>query len=106
MRNRHPKWRLKYLGKIQRAGLGNFKRAPTIDTGEVIYQTRIEPLPEDCFSTYPYLQIVAAIPLLKKTISDVRDGKLQVQSSGVVSKLYYLPTLWGYLVRRWRDKVR
>jgi folate-dependent phosphoribosylglycinamide formyltransferase PurN len=77
-----------------------------IDTGKVIYQARIEPTAEDCFSSYPYLQLAAGIPLLKKAIHDVKDGALQLHPSVGVSGLYYLPTLWGYLVRRWRDNVR
>jgi folate-dependent phosphoribosylglycinamide formyltransferase PurN len=77
-----------------------------IDTGKVIYQACIEPTAKDYFSTYPYLQLAAGIPLLIKAIHDVRNGALQLHFPVGVSKLYYLPTLWGYLLCKWRNNVR
>jgi folate-dependent phosphoribosylglycinamide formyltransferase PurN len=77
-----------------------------VDTGGVLYQARIEPTSEDCFATYPYLQLIAGIPLLMQAIRDARDGNLRVHPSRGASKLYYHPTLWGYFVRRWRSGVR
>ncbi len=77
-----------------------------VDTGGILYQARIEPTPEDCFATYPSLQLVAGIPLMMQAIRDASGGNLRIQPSHGVSKQYYHPTLWNYLVRRWRSKAR
>lgn len=81
---------------------------PGIDTGDIIYQENIEVTPKDNFVTYPLLQLVAGIPILKKAISDFHAGELKVieprpQSP---SKLYYHPTLIEYLKNRMFNNIR
>ena len=39
---------------------------PGIDTGAVLYQVRLKPSAQDNYATFPYLQIIAALPLLNK----------------------------------------
>jgi folate-dependent phosphoribosylglycinamide formyltransferase PurN len=69
-----------------------------VDTGGVIGQARITPESKDYFWTYPYLQIAAAIPLLNHAIEGVLVGSVETQQVDLPSKLWYHPTLWGYLM--------
>lgn len=78
-----------------------------IDTGSILYQDTIEPGPKDNFKSYIYLQYGAAIPLLKKAVQDALVGSLSpFKKEGVQSKLWYHPTLWFYLRKRWFKGVR
>ena len=78
-----------------------------IDTGSILYQATIEPGPEDNFKSYIYLQYGAAIPLLKKAVKDALAGSLSpYKKEGASSKLWYHPTLWFYLRKRWFNGVR
>lgn len=43
-----------------------------IDTGAILYQERISPGPADNFSTYPYLQLAAGLPLLARARTRLR----------------------------------
>ena len=74
---------------------------PGIDTGGIVAQARIRSAPEDNFVTYPYLQLAAAVPLLKKAVAAAADGSLQLQSAPPgKSKLWTHPTIGEYL-RSW-----
>ena len=44
-----------------------------IDTGEVLYQARLASTAEDNYSTFPYLQLVAALPLLERAADDALE---------------------------------
>jgi len=68
-----------------------------IDTGAVLYQARLEPTPRDNFSTYPYLQLAAALPLLTQAARDAAAGVLKPQSVNLPSRAWSHPTLWSYL---------
>ncbi len=68
-----------------------------IDTGAVLYQARISPSANDNYSTYPYLQIAAALPLLERAARDAIAGPLAPQAVRLPSRRYSHPTLWGYL---------
>lgn len=73
-----------------------------IDTGAVLYQTRIHPSAGDNFVTYPLLQVAAGIPLMRRAVLDALDGSLRPKTVELPSRLYYLPTLWQY----WTGGVR
>jgi folate-dependent phosphoribosylglycinamide formyltransferase PurN len=68
-----------------------------IDTGAILYQARIVPEREDNFSTYPYLQLAAGLPLLARAGEDASSGKLAPIEVDLPSKLWSHPTLWSYL---------
>jgi len=68
-----------------------------IDTGAVLYQTRITPAARDSFSTYPYLQVAAALPLLEQAARDAAAGTLKPQPVDLPSRAWSHPTLWSYL---------
>lgn len=72
-----------------------------IDTGDIVAQALIKPTHADNFSTYPVLQIAAAIPLLKRAIRDALNGKLEtIPAPGGKSKLWSHPTVLQYLKYR------
>ena len=82
---------------------------PGIDTGGILAQTTFEVSGEDTIATYPDLHLVHGLPLLGAQMDKVLAGtELEPLRTSVApgSRLYYHPTLWGYLWRRWRDGVR
>jgi folate-dependent phosphoribosylglycinamide formyltransferase PurN len=68
-----------------------------IDTGEVLYQARLAPSANDNYSTFPYLQLVAALPLLERAARDGVNGTLRPEKLDLPSKLWSHPTLWQYI---------
>jgi methionyl-tRNA formyltransferase len=82
---------------------------PGIDTGGILDQSVFEVTAEDSFSTYPSLHLVHGLPLLASQVHKALSGSvLESIQAGIApgSKLYYHPTLWGYLWCRWRKGVR
>ena len=80
-----------------------------IDTGGILAQTVFEITGEDSFATYPTLHLVHGLLLLGEQVDKVMAGEdLEPSRSGLApgSHLYYHPTLWGYLRRRWHHGVR
>ena len=65
-----------------------------IDTGRVLHQATIKPTQKDNIATYPYLQIAAALSLLKESVENPKPNR---DISNLASKLYYHPTLFEYL---------
>jgi hypothetical protein len=76
-----------------------------IDSGSVLFQTRVHRGAGDNFSTYPYLQLAAALPLLVHAAEEARAGHLAPQPSSLPSRLWSHPTLWGYLATGLRQGV-
>jgi methionyl-tRNA formyltransferase len=76
-----------------------------IDTGEVLYQARLSPTAKDNYSTYPYLQLAAALPLLERAARDAMAGTLRTQKVDLPSRLWSHPTLWHYIKAGWRSGV-
>lgn len=68
-----------------------------VDTGGILYQSTIQPEKKDNFTTYPYYQTAAGIPLMKKAIEDVMSNSIQTIEPKLESKIWYHPTIWGYL---------
>jgi folate-dependent phosphoribosylglycinamide formyltransferase PurN len=76
-----------------------------VDTGAVLYQARITPAWRDNFSTYPYLQMAAALPLLERAARDAAAGTLKRQRVDLPSRAWSHPTLWSYLATGMRRGV-
>jgi folate-dependent phosphoribosylglycinamide formyltransferase PurN len=76
-----------------------------IDTGPVLYQQGISPTARDNFSTYPYLQLAAALPLLEKAARDALTGTLATHPVDLPSRLWSHPTIWRYLATGLRHGV-
>lgn len=81
-----------------------------IDTGGILAQATFAVTPEDTVATYPYLHLVAGLPLLAGQVRRVLEGDEPEESpdrpDDGVSRLYLHPTLWGYLAKRWTGGVR
>ncbi|MEJ5961311.1 formyl transferase [Pedobacter immunditicola] len=77
-----------------------------IDTGQVIYQENIRPTVKDTFVTYPLLQLNVGIGLVKKAVSAVLEGAVDVKKPGLESKLWSHPTLIDYLKFRLLKQVK
>lgn len=81
-----------------------------IDTGQVLYQTVIHPTSEDNFSTYPYLQLAAGVPLLTRAIESF-SKELKIPNTITAhtreqSRLWRHPTLAQYVYNRLTRGVR
>ena len=68
-----------------------------IDTGAVLYQARLAASTADNYSTYPYLQLAAALPLLERSARDAIAGTLRPQRVDLPSRQWSHPTLWAYI---------
>jgi folate-dependent phosphoribosylglycinamide formyltransferase PurN len=82
---------------------------PGIDTGGILGQVTFAVTSQDSIGTYGDLHLVHGLPLLAEQVGKVLEGGTleRVAASAVPgSHLYYHPTLWGYLRRRWSDGVR
>jgi len=85
-------------GDSEHFGVTIHKIDKGIDTGDIVAQAMTTPDGIDNFSTYPLLQIAAAIPLLKQAIRDSLNGKLETMPApGGKSKLWSHPTVFQYL---------
>jgi folate-dependent phosphoribosylglycinamide formyltransferase PurN len=72
-----------------------------IDTGEILGQARIEPTDADNVTTYPVLQVAAALPLLTDAVSAALRGELKTRPAPRgQSRLWSHPTLRQYLAAR------
>src|SRR5260370_444860 len=76
-----------------------------IDTGEVLYQARLAPRAKDNYSTFPYLQLIAALPLLERAARDAVNGTLRPEKLDSPSQLWSHPTLWQYVKTGLRRRV-
>lgn len=96
---RHPEW----------VGTTVHLVDPGIDTGGILAQATFEVTGADTIATYPDLHLVYGLPLLGAQTDKVMAGaELEPVAAEIApgSALYYHPTLWGYLWRRWRQGVR
>jgi methionyl-tRNA formyltransferase len=71
-----------------------------IDTGNIIYQKKIEITNRDNFSTYPLLQLAEGIIYLKRTLSDIFSNNVSFKKNNLESKIWHHPTLAQYLYHR------
>lgn len=76
-----------------------------IDSGGILYQARIEPSSGDNFSTYPYLQLAAALPLVAQAAQEAIAGRLKPQAAQLPSRLWSHPTLWAYVANGLRHGI-
>ena len=101
-----PKYRGIHGGYWAKAegDLGNFGVTlhlvdPGIDTGAVLYQARLTPGPHDNYTTFPYLQLAAVLPLMEQAARDALAGALKPQTVDLPSRLWSHPTIWGYVAK-------
>lgn len=70
---------------------------PGIDTGAVLYQSRLAPEAGDNYATFPYLQLAEGLSLLERAGQDALDGTLTQRQVDLPSRLWSHPTIWSYL---------
>ena len=94
-------------GDNENCGVTIHKVDRGIDTGGLIKQSLIKVCKEDNFSTYPIHQYGVAINLMKETISDFKNNKLQTfNKENVDSNLYYHPTFSNYIYYRFFKGIK
>lgn len=76
-----------------------------VDTGGILYQAVIQPEKKDNFTTYPYYQTAAGIPLMKQAILDVENDSIRKIEPKLESRIWYHPTIWEYLWNYFRKGV-
>jgi hypothetical protein len=67
-----------------------------VDTGEVLYQARVDFAENDNIATYQHRQMAVALPLVIAAVKDALAGHLQRQQVLLPSQQWFHPTLWGY----------
>ncbi len=78
-----------------------------VDTGGILKRVFAEPTDRDNFSTYPTLQLAAALPEIKNALLEVANHSENVLSPpDGVSQLWYHPTIFQYLKNRIFKGVR
>jgi folate-dependent phosphoribosylglycinamide formyltransferase PurN len=78
-----------------------------VDSGAVIEQVLFSVEPSDSFATYPLLHLAAGLPALLRAVRAALDGQIpRAAPLASESRLYYHPTVWGYLGRRALANVR
>jgi folate-dependent phosphoribosylglycinamide formyltransferase PurN len=78
-----------------------------IDSGAVLEQALIQPTERDNFTTYPLLQMAAALPLVERTVQAALAGSLRTKDvPDGQSRLWTHPTLGEYLWNRFRLGVK
>ena len=75
---------------------------PGVDTGGILYQALITPEANDNFATYPILQLVQGLPVMKNALHDVAAGRLAPRVGEGPSQQWYHPTLFGY----WKTRLQ
>lgn len=73
---------------------------PGIDTGGIISQMTFQPDRKDNFCTYPLLQTLEGLKCIEDAIVQIETDSIQIKEGASISKLYYHPTITGYLYNR------
>ncbi len=77
-----------------------------IDTGEILYQSKIEITDKDNFITYPLLQTCVGIKDEIKAIEDIINGKIKPIKNQLPSEYYTHPTIFQYLYKRFKFGIK
>ncbi len=68
-----------------------------VDTGEVLYQSRVETDPRDNFHTYLWRLAAGSREIVISAIEDALNDELNPQIVDLPSRQYFAPTFGGYL---------
>lgn len=102
-RGQHPAYWARVAGDDENAGVTVHLVDKGVDTGEIIYQKKIEFASRDNITTYQFVQLATGMALLARAINDVLDDRLQTRSVALPSKLWFPPTIWQYV---WNGTVK
>lgn len=96
-RGQHPAyWALASRDEVN-AGITIHLVDTGVDTGEVLYQSRVTFQSSDTILTYQWVQMAAALPLFTQAIADGVAGSLKAQSVDLPSRQHFPPTLGQYI---------
>ncbi|WP_438753524.1 formyl transferase [Pararhizobium sp. O133] len=68
-----------------------------VDTGGILYQSRMKPSKSDTMHTYPLLQTAASTDIVVKAIDDALSGMLKPLTTNGTSRQWYHPPIWTWL---------
>ena len=68
-----------------------------VDTGGILYQSRVEARPEDNFHTYLWRQAAGSRHIVLSAVEDALQGRLSPVHTQLPSRQWFAPTLGGYL---------
>lgn len=68
-----------------------------VDTGAILYQSRMKPSKSDTMHTYPLLQTAASTDIAIRAIEDALCGTLKPLPANGTSRQWYHPPVWTWL---------
>lgn len=68
-----------------------------VDTGDILYQSRVKPSKSDTMHTYPLLQTAASTDIAIRAIEDALSGTLNPVPANGNSRQWYHPPIWTWL---------
>ena len=68
-----------------------------VDTGDILYQSRVDTLPGDNFHTYIWRIAAGSRHIVLQAMADAVNGTLTPYKREMTSRQYFAPTLGGYL---------
>ncbi|URK87531.1 formyl transferase [Rhizobium sp. RCAM05350] len=68
-----------------------------VDTGDILYQSRMTPSKSDTMHTYPLLQTAASIGIAMRAVDDALSGNLKPLPANGNSRQWYHPPIWTWL---------
>jgi methionyl-tRNA formyltransferase len=95
-RGQHPGYWALVNGDPEHAGVTIHLVDERVDTGAVLYQSRVAFTSEDDITTYQWLQMAHALPLFAAAIEDGLAQRLTPKRVDLPSRQWFPPTLWAY----------
>ena len=97
-----------YNNDLDNYGVTVHKVDSGIDTGDILYQDKVDYDPKDNYFTYPIKQYLAALPLIKKVIKQIEVGENinAFKREDLESKLWFHPTIFQYLYGLFFKRVK
>lgn len=95
-RGQHPAYWARVFGDPDNAGVTIHLVDRGVDTGDVLYQAKVNFAPGDSIRTYQWVQLGDALPLFERAIRDAVDGGLSPYRVALPSAQHFPPTLWAY----------
>ncbi|MCV9996672.1 formyl transferase [Pararhizobium sp. YC-54] len=68
-----------------------------VDTGDILYQSRMTPSKNDTIHTYPLLQTAASTDIAIRAVEDALSGNLKPLPANGNSRQWYHPPIWAWL---------
>lgn len=68
-----------------------------VDTGDVLYQSRMKPSKSDTLHTYALLQTAASTDIVVRAVEDALSGTLKPLPANGTSRQWYHPPIWTWL---------